>query len=699
MKNPSSELVSKMKLLNDVKEQLKCEYAGIDRVIDEFMTAVCPWFIFPDLQDRPVVVNLWGLTGTGKSSLVKRFTELIQMQHYFHFDLGEVNDNKLSIRNQLEDIHEYRNGLPLIIGLDEFQHARSINENGEELISAPLRIVWDLLDSGEFQLIRYEVHFSYEIIEFIKAFRIALNRGIVVKNGKVVQGIDVFDKCMDENWSSYKKTARSRSKSTVSKEKNLFQDDFIESLYDVTKHLFENRISFIDQLFSFDGPDTIIYLERVYEGLFRPVTVNCTKALIIVMGNLDEAYQMSSNYNPDMSADEFHRQSLQINITHIKKVLRKRFRNEQIARLGNIHIIYPALNEASFRKIIQMELNKIRNNYVKKLDLNFIFDESIEEILYREGVYPSQGTRPLFSTIYQVVNAHISRIELFRQEQCPESKTVHVKYNESGLQFLFHKRKNIVHTLTIQPTLNLEVLRKEKKDDVQALVAVHESGHAALMMLLFHKLPDNVFSNSLDGEMDGFVINKQDESTIYSRVWLKKQVAVFLGGLCAERIVFGDSGLTLGSENDIKQATSLVLHALKSAGFSDVPVRFGIESVEHNYTITSSTLELEKQAQIIIQEAEQLAIEYLTRNKQFLMQLSLHLSESRNITQEVLRELFLRYACENQDEIWFDMPLDENQYKKKLLDALNGYSNEVLQIDDNVQVDSYRNWENKSNVA
>ncbi len=697
MKNPSSELVLKMQLLNDVKEQLKTEYAGIDRVIDEFMTAVCPWFIFPELQDRPVVVNLWGLTGTGKSSLVKRFTELIQMQHYFHFDLGEVNDNKLSIRNQLEDIHEYRNGLPLIIGLDEFQHARSINENGEELISAPLRIVWDLLDSGEFQLIRYEVHFSYEIIEFIKAFRIALNRGIVVKNGKVVQGIDVFDKCMDENWSSYKKTARSRSKSTVLKEMNLFQDDFIESLYDVTKHLFENRISFIEQLFSFDGPDTIIYLERVYEGLFRPVTVNCTKALIIVMGNLDEAYQMSSNYNPDMSADEFHRQSLQINITHIKKVLRKRFRNEQIARLGNIHIIYPALNEASFRKIIQMELNKIRNNYVKKLELNFIFDDSIEEILYREGVYPSQGTRPLFSTIYQVINAHISRIELFRQEHCPESKTVHVKYNESGLQFLFHKRKNIVHTLTIQPTLNLEGLRKEKKDDMQALVAVHESGHAALMMLLFHKLPDNVFSNSLDGEMDGFVINKQDESTIYSRVWLKKQVAVFLGGLCAERIVFGESGLTLGSESDIKQATSLVLHALKSAGFSDVPVRFGVESVEHNYTITSSTLELEKQAQIIIQEAEQLAIDYLTRNKQFLMQLSLHLSESRNITQEIMRELFLKYVCEDQVDIWFDIKLDESQYKKKLLDALN--SIDIIQIKDDGHSESFINWENKSNVA
>ena len=68
MKNPSSELASKLQLLNDVKEQLKTEYAGIDRVIDEFMTAVCPWFIFPELQDRPVVVNLWGLMRTHVAS-------------------------------------------------------------------------------------------------------------------------------------------------------------------------------------------------------------------------------------------------------------------------------------------------------------------------------------------------------------------------------------------------------------------------------------------------------------------------------------------------------------------------------------------------------------------------------------------------------------------------------------------------------
>ena len=108
-------------------------------------------------------------------------------------------------------------------------------------------------------------------------------------------------------------------------------------------------------------------------------------------------------------------------------------------------------------------------------------------------------------------------------------------------------------------------------------------------------------------------------------------------------------------------------------------------------------MELEKQAQIIIQESEQLAIDYLTRNKQFLMQLSLHLSESRNITQEIMRELFLKYACEDQVDIWFDIKLDESQYKKKLLDALN--SIDIIQIKDDGHSESFIDWSNKSNVA
>ena len=66
------EILKKEKLLNYAKEKLKQEFVGIDKVIDEVIDSISSWFLFPHIQERPVVVSLWGLTGTGKTELVNR---------------------------------------------------------------------------------------------------------------------------------------------------------------------------------------------------------------------------------------------------------------------------------------------------------------------------------------------------------------------------------------------------------------------------------------------------------------------------------------------------------------------------------------------------------------------------------------------------------------------------------------------------
>ncbi len=71
------------------------------------------------------------------------------------------------------------------------------------------------------------------------------------------------------------------------------------------------------------------------------------------MGNLDEAYAIGDNLSVDIDADEFNRLSKKIKCSKkLKKALQSRFRDEQIARLGNIHIIFPALDKKSYQKII-----------------------------------------------------------------------------------------------------------------------------------------------------------------------------------------------------------------------------------------------------------------------------------------------------------------------------------------------------------
>jgi Cdc6-like AAA superfamily ATPase len=54
-----------------VKSALKEEFIGLDPVIDEIVTLVSPWYVFPEYQTRPVIINLWGMTGTGKTALLR----------------------------------------------------------------------------------------------------------------------------------------------------------------------------------------------------------------------------------------------------------------------------------------------------------------------------------------------------------------------------------------------------------------------------------------------------------------------------------------------------------------------------------------------------------------------------------------------------------------------------------------------------
>jgi len=75
-----TQLLKKHRILQQAAKTLKKEFVGLNKVIDEIIGCLSPWHFFPELQESPVVVNLWGLTGVGKTSLISRLTESI------HFD-------------------------------------------------------------------------------------------------------------------------------------------------------------------------------------------------------------------------------------------------------------------------------------------------------------------------------------------------------------------------------------------------------------------------------------------------------------------------------------------------------------------------------------------------------------------------------------------------------------------------------------
>jgi len=186
------EIIEKQEILNKTKTILKQEFIGIDTVIEQVIDALSSWYMFPEMQEKPVVINLWGLTGVGKSSLVARISELIGFQKkYYHFDLGEGNSKEWQIKRQLEDIYEHVNGYPVLIALDEIQHARTINEQKEEIDKSSSRIIWQLIDNGKFQIkkINYNIEDLYDLITKL---RYLIRSGVEIANGMVLKNKELY---------------------------------------------------------------------------------------------------------------------------------------------------------------------------------------------------------------------------------------------------------------------------------------------------------------------------------------------------------------------------------------------------------------------------------------------------------------------------------------------------------------------------
>ena len=57
--------------LADIAAELKTELFGIDPIIDRVIESLRAWYVMPELIKRPVIICLWGLTGTGKTQLTR----------------------------------------------------------------------------------------------------------------------------------------------------------------------------------------------------------------------------------------------------------------------------------------------------------------------------------------------------------------------------------------------------------------------------------------------------------------------------------------------------------------------------------------------------------------------------------------------------------------------------------------------------
>ncbi len=637
------DILAKKEILQNINLELKKQFIGLDSIIDELMNLVNAWYLFPNAQLRPTVINLWGMTGSGKTALVKKLVELLDYKKYYtQLDMGEFESDSASwIKNILTDELEFFHEKPCMICMDEFQFARTIDNSGNELGKDKLRVIWDLLDSGRISYIPsinmfYMKRAETCLLNLLKA----QEKGIVIENGVVKNGLDIFLEIFNGFYFEH----QGRDGKPIGAD-YFTTHDFLQGLYylyeddAVTKEVLEGKVKNCD----LEGVINLI-LEgaRTRTGVKE---LDLSKSLIFVLGNLDEAYYMSSSLNPDINADELHEATSKITIANIKGALKKRFRNEQVARLGNNHLIYKSFTKEHFKELINRELERVNKFVNEQFGFSFSYQATLHEIIYKEGVFPAQGTRPVLTTIKNLIEAWIGKIMVEVIEKDMKIESIEWGYCDDKYIFVFKDFSNTVLNI-YEEKINLKIdpLRKTTNKQIQAHTAVHEAGHAILAALTLRILPSVVISKTAGDNCEGFcMVNFPDGIT--TRDVLKKDIIISLGGFVAEKMIFGEENTSSGVYSDIENATELANKAIKYYGmgndaiYINVPSNNTNESFFHKESHNDEAMHLIKTCQM---EAEKILI----KNKLLLLKMAEYLTEHNRMEEQAIGEIVKKYSVE-----------------------------------------------------
>lgn len=585
---------TKVEVLKEATSRLKEEYVGIDQQIDQIIEQITPWYLTPELLTRPQVISLFSMTGTGKTSVVRKLLSYLGVIHQIYIDCSKISSNHggedLGWIIKEASIGDYgngdynpfskeseNNGRSFAIVFDEFQHCRTIDENGKEIDRPNCSEIWNLIDSGIVDC--REWNYSMEklkktidgLISLSKAYpNIELNR-LVVKNNR-----DILSK---DYWFSYYILHNSeRDKELEERDWRIFDsnecNEISESLEDAKKGYGREVLNRLYQCTSLTELIEVLYSCR--EVLFRPKLINCSKSLIFIIGNIDEAYSgYYDDLSPDINADTLRKLTKNISIPTIKEALTSRFRIEQLSRLGNNIITYPTLGIKDFKRIIDIELDKVK----KLIKIPIKFDHSIKDLIYSEGVYPSQGARPLLSTVYNIVFPRLSDIIIQGEGKVTSAEISSEELNEEYSLIIskLYEGDSLIKELSYKFKLILGSLRNNKNARLAEILAIHEAGHAVVYSRLTGHIPDNIVG--FTATQEGLVTeNYRTVEYLSTKRDVDSTVKRLLAGYLAERLfIENPEDRSFGSSSDLKKAWSIFSKIVYTEGYFDDASIFSAE--------------------------------------------------------------------------------------------------------------------------
>lgn len=665
----------KITKLHELSVKLKTKFVGISETIDSLIESITPWYVTPELLERPVVISLWGLTGTGKTSVVRDLIEFLEIDHEaLFFDCGAEENTDNSISDKISSFlvkdgngprgdYSSREVLSPVFIFDEFQYSRTIDEDGREVSKSSQRSIWNLLDSG---ILDYVVR-SWEIkdlLTFTEELGVLVDEfgpDLKITKGtwpetvipRIKETLD-FYASWDDRDDDDKNTILLKSK----------RETLVSRLNVVSRGLGYKAIKKLESLRTigeFSG-----LLQEYTKEISKPKRIDCSKALVFIIGNLDEAFKGHSDFDPDMNADVFAKITKKTCITDIKEALKSRFRVEQISRLGSNMIVYPSLCVNDFKEIIERELTRIFDRFKETSGIEIKATESFKDLIYMEGVVPSQGVRPLLTTIGTACLPKLSKIlsDL-------DGKTTKVELDVEGdlkSDSVVVKIVSDQGVIRVPEKLKIGSLRSGGACKKLAAHAIHEAGHAIMMTLAKQEIPEMILAQSpLGGGYTYGKLEDTDRQSAMTKNEVISEIKIGLAGIAAEHLFFEDSMCTVGCTQDYQDTWLTAVKAAYHGGLFNDPfpwqcIHAGPEGLPTGATDLDNS-RITGKLKDLFEDTYSDVTRDLESERPLLKEIALYLVENRCMLPDTYKEYLESYGSEkirkigaiaNQGNYWLD---------------------------------------------
>jgi cell division protease FtsH len=538
----TKEIKRKLAKLEEVKAHLKKDFVGIDKQIEQIVESLKVWYIFPETLSKPLIINLWGITGTFKTSIIRRLVTLLGVSSFKEIDSRKVpNDTLRNIIGVGRHIDDPSLVLPEVFLLDEFQNIRTISNRGDDTEAA---------------------NELYELFSWLSDGKIKYTRSAYIhsKLTNLVTNITISPENIIKEVSNRRKNLRdynidgTESPTTMSD---------AEIFYDIYYYTFEEYFVFSKEaiiVFQNDLQAMFKFIVKTAPALSLDYTLDLSKGLVFIAGNVDEAFAgLTHNMDNDMlTPDQFYEVSSQVNFNVIKESLLYRFKPEQVARLGTNHVIFPSFNTKMYRKFIH-SLNKRTLAKFKRFPVKITIDETVTEFILTHAAIPSQGARSVLSAHEYLVDSNIPEALASSLLSGGNAVTISIKKEDV---LITTKKKTIKKEITI---IDKVVLENYTSEALNATISIHEAAHGICGIALLGVLPDMIKTRLSNGEIGGYC-KFPDDKEMSDRESYINYIALCMGGYAGEFMRKGFNNISVGCSSDILTATSLAASMVKVLG-------------------------------------------------------------------------------------------------------------------------------------